>query len=283
MARFSALVSSLFLAQVAVAVLPPAVTSDRISLLQQTSQPALDDEEGLNLERKEPGDKLEAQSEQEFEDNARVMIQLESGKYEGTWVPAWVHEMTYPGFYDVDVELGPVDRYFTIIRGVRSSLLRRPESKIRHNQDIQFYVSREAQAKQVVDDLEKDAHKRAVSSLLAQGLSKMQVAAKLDTLETMALQKKVQAIRAKGCPRGYKAAVGDVKGVNRYTSNGMVNKQDGIDQCAKECELRVGCQSFQWSPGSKVCKVNKIAQPEIPAQLKDYMFCTRVINPSAQP
>jgi len=284
MARFSALVSSLVLAQVAVAVLPPAATSDRISILQQPSQPALPDEEvlqGLNLEQKGPGLNL-AQSEQEFEDNARVMIRLESGKYEGTWVPAWVHEMTFPGFYDAVVELGPADRYFTIIRGVRSPLLKRAESKIGHNQDIQFYVSHETQAKQVVDDLEKDAHKRTVNSLLAKGLSKMQVAAKLETLEAMALQKKVHAIRAKGCPLGYKAVVGDVKGANRYPSNGMINKQDGIDLCAKECKLRNRCQSFQWSPSSKVCHVNKIAQPEIPAQLQDYMFCTRVINPPAQ-
>uniref|UniRef100_A0A7S1QH44 Apple domain-containing protein n=1 Tax=Alexandrium catenella TaxID=2925 RepID=A0A7S1QH44_ALECA len=215
----------------------------------------------------------ESQPSLKLEAGSRVEIKIENGKMAGKWVPASVDRERSPGFYDVRVELGPSNCYFSIIPGLRSQFLRRPTDSAKYEKELRFYSEAQTEAKQAVDGLEFDAQKRVRERLLAKGMSKQAVKAKMEEMEKSMQRKK--AAHA-SCPPGYAAAVGDVRGGNQFSHNATeLNKQDAIALCAEDCSKRDACKSFEWSPGSKVCNLNRVPEPDRAAPFLDYIFCKR--------
>uniref|UniRef100_A0A7S1QHF5 Apple domain-containing protein n=1 Tax=Alexandrium catenella TaxID=2925 RepID=A0A7S1QHF5_ALECA len=269
MAHSSALALVLAVAQVAFV---PGEALDQAFMLQQTAQmcsrfleaPAAALEAAL---------RPESQSALKLEVGSRVEIMIENGRMAGKWVPASIDRERSPGFYDVRVEIGPSSCYLSVLPGLRSQLLRRPASSAGYDKVLRFYSESQVEAKQAVDGLEFDAQKRVRERLLAKGMSKQAVKAKMEEMEKSMQRKK--AAHA-SCPPGYAAAVGDVRGGNQFSHNATeLNKQDAIALCAEDCSKRDACKSFEWSPGSKVCNLNRVPEPDRAAPFLDYIFCKR--------
>mmetsp|Transcript_92763 Transcript_92763/g.262344 ORF Transcript_92763/g.262344 Transcript_92763/m.262344 type:complete len:370 (-) Transcript_92763:86-1195(-) len=76
-----------------------------------------------------------------------------------------------------------------------------------------------------------------------------------------------------GCPAGYAAAAGDVAGWDQFGRE-MSNLQDSISLCADDCNSRADCRSFEWSPRTKICSLNRGSSPDLPS-FEDYTLCVR--------
>mmetsp|Transcript_1014 Transcript_1014/g.3141 ORF Transcript_1014/g.3141 Transcript_1014/m.3141 type:complete len:236 (+) Transcript_1014:59-766(+) len=86
---------------------------------------------------------------------------------------------------------------------------------------------------------------------------------------------------SKVCPEGYKALVGDVGGWDQFGRE-MSNLKDTMSQCAEDCSDRLACGSFEYSTRTKICSLNKEAEPTM-ARFEDYTFCQKVAVAATPP
>jgi len=88
----------------------------------------------------------------------------------------------------------------------------------------------------------------------------------------------LQIGRTEACPMGYLFAPGDVPGGD-FFGRGFDNVMDSISSCAADCNGRDLCLSFEYSPTSKNCYLNKEGKPSA-SLLGDTVFCTKKVAPS---
>ena len=69
------------------------------------------------------------------------------------------------------------------------------------------------------------------------------------------------------------AALGDVP---EWGNVGVKSKQDisTSDDCGKLCDDTQECCSYEWSPTSKICNLNRECEPNAP-KYQDYGFCQK--------
>jgi len=79
--------------------------------------------------------------------------------------------------------------------------------------------------------------------------------------------------RAQACPVGYAFARGDVPGGDHF-GRGFNNVMESITHCAGDCNGRPDCLSFEYSPTSRNCYLNKEGVPTA-VLLGDTVFCTK--------
>jgi len=77
------------------------------------------------------------------------------------------------------------------------------------------------------------------------------------------------------CPSGFKEVAGDIGGWDQYGRE-MSNLKDTALLCGEDCTGRSDCLSFEWSPRTKVCSLNKAAEPTM-GHFEDYTFCQRLL------
>jgi len=75
------------------------------------------------------------------------------------------------------------------------------------------------------------------------------------------------------CRTGYVAASGDVPQFGNIGAN-SINNILTSDACGKLCDQTSGCCSYEWSPTSKICNLNRECQPSAP-KYQDYGFCKK--------
>lgn len=253
MVSCSWLLLALSAAHVCLAVWP---VGDTISLLQHMSKPA--------------------SSMQIF--NATDKVEIPVTKLKEThvrWVPATIVKQRFQGFYDVSVQLGPEGRYKTEIQGMPADLPRRPPKATSWAAGRDYYASNPKDAKEVIQTLELESQKKLVASLYAKGLSQKQVQDKMASITKAKKAKEERLAREKGCPAGYQAVDGDGKGADQFGRN-FTNIQDTIEMCKEDCEKRNGCLSFEWSPGTAVCNLNKASEPFHRPHFMDFIYCQRL-------
>ena len=71
------------------------------------------------------------------------------------------------------------------------------------------------------------------------------------------------------CPTGYVFIPGDVPG--RGLKSQIVR---GLKECQALCDDDNRCLSFEWSPSTRRCNVNKESKPTDDA-FRDYIFCRK--------
>jgi len=81
------------------------------------------------------------------------------------------------------------------------------------------------------------------------------------------------------CPLGYAFLPGDVPGGD-FFGRGFSNEVDTIANCAADCTGRHACLSFEYSPASKNCYLNKVGQPSA-ANVGSFILCTKTTNTPA--
>jgi len=79
--------------------------------------------------------------------------------------------------------------------------------------------------------------------------------------------------RTQACPIGYAFARGDVPGGDHF-GRGFNNVMESITHCAGDCNGRPACLSFEYSPTSRNCYLNKEGVPTA-VLLGDTVFCTK--------
>jgi hypothetical protein len=77
---------------------------------------------------------------------------------------------------------------------------------------------------------------------------------------------------ADDCPQGYLSREGDVPGYGTEIK-GKQNT-DVVTDCSSKCDIDPNCCSFEWSPTTKLCNLNRTCEPT-QAKYKDYYFCTK--------
>lgn len=99
--------------------------------------------------------------------------------------------------------------------------------------------------------------------------STMRPAVRHDTFPAVGLELR----RVEACPLGYSAAAGDVPGGD-FFGRSFDHKADTIDNCAVDCSGRAACLSFEYSPTSKHCYLNKASVPSA-AAIGDTLLCIK--------
>lgn len=201
----------------------------------------------------------------------KIEVGIQRGEKAGTWVPGTVTAKGYAGYYDVNVHFGPLA---LDIKSVGSDVLRRTEKPADWERDVTFYKDSPKLAEQVLRDLEIDGERRMRQRLLAKGLNATEVQAKMAVLKSSKKHQQEQQMRKVGCPAGYKAIDGDAKGGDQFSRG--TERQDTIELCAEDCNFRKECKSFEWSPTTRICNLNKVPEPQKFPHFYDYMFCHRV-------
>lgn len=74
-----------------------------------------------------------------------------------------------------------------------------------------------------------------------------------------------------GCPHGYKLKKGDIGGWGTLEGNLHV---DTREDCARICNLRADCLSFEHSSAEKICNLNREENPTEHIY-KDFVFCSK--------
>jgi len=83
----------------------------------------------------------------------------------------------------------------------------------------------------------------------------------------------LQLDRTEACPEGYVFVPGDVPGGD-FFGRGFIHEIDSITSCSVDCDSKEACLSFEYSPTSRNCYLNKVAQPTA-ATIGDTVFCQR--------
>jgi len=76
--------------------------------------------------------------------------------------------------------------------------------------------------------------------------------------------------RKKDCPSGYEF----ISGSGPKWSTGGSDKPCSFDMCAADCTQREDCLSIEWSPSTRLCRLNNVAHPTN-SSLLDYVFCRK--------
>ena len=74
------------------------------------------------------------------------------------------------------------------------------------------------------------------------------------------------------CPESYLAVNGDVEGgglTGGYTAT--------LEECKKDCDARLDCNSLKYSPGSTSCVLMNEKTPTTSNKYQDHQFCKRLI------
>ena len=77
------------------------------------------------------------------------------------------------------------------------------------------------------------------------------------------------------CPRGYTLKEGDIPGWGQLGSNPTI--ESTILGCSNRCNDESSCCSFEYSPTTKKCNLNRECQPTV-SVYQDYAFCTKSGN-----
>ena len=74
-----------------------------------------------------------------------------------------------------------------------------------------------------------------------------------------------------GCPHGFTISRGDVPGWGSISGE---HQDKNTTECKEMCNNTPGCCSFEWSPTSRLCNLNKECLPAS-SQYRDYLFCQK--------
>lgn len=100
-----------------------------------------------------------------------------------------------------------------------------------------------------------------------------------DSQAMVELRPLLQRSEAHGvCPRDYTFDDGNVPGPDQF---GLFLIKESITQCGEYCDNTEKCQSFEWSATTKICKLNKDANPKA-ARIADFLFCRSNSVPASE-
>jgi len=197
----------------------------------------------------------------------KVLMQIESGKRNGTYVPCMLVAKKKNNRFHVRVMAGSAA---TDLLEIDPSLLKKaPADDTAIEPLIKTFDGDEEAAKMLQHEsvvrLRQEWRQRGMNNT---GMEKM-----WQRLQDQ-LKKEIEMdARQKGCPSGFRILNETrVSGADKI-SRGL-NMKDTVDLCATECSQDAKCMSFLWSPNGKNCMLTKATEPKA-GLTKDMMFCRR--------